>query len=154
MPTVTDANRGRRSSKRVPGGGNAAPAGATPESALLPRRRAAERRGLRAEAAAALWLRLKGYRILARRVRSPAGEVDLVARRGAVIVAVEVKARASLEAAVGSVSPRQRWRVARGLEAFIARHPEFAGLDRRFDLVAIRPWRLPVHLVDIWRPDR
>jgi len=103
---------------------------------------------------AAAWLRLKGYRILARRVRSPAGEVDLVARRGNAIVAVEVKARASLEAAVGSVSLRQRQRVARGLEGFIARYPELAALDRRFDLVAIRPWRLPVHLVDIWRPNR
>lgn len=120
----------------------------------LTRRRAAERRGLRAETVAALWLRLKGYRILAQRVRSPAGEVDLVARRGTTIVAVEVKARGSLEAAVAAVSPRQRWRVARGLEGFIGRHPELAGLDRRFDLVAIRPWRLPLHLVDIWRPDR
>lgn len=150
---MTDASRARRPSKRVRGGGNAAPPAPAVDAALLSRRKA-ERRGLRAEWVAAVWLRLKGYRILARRVRSPAGEVDLVARRGNAIVAVEVKARASLEAAVGSVSLRQRQRVARGLEGFIARYPEFAGLDRRFDLVAIRPWRPPVHLVDLWRPRR
>lgn len=97
---------------------------------------------------------LKGYRILARRIRTPAGEVDLVARRGGVVVAVEVKARASVQAAVDSVSVRQRLRVARGLEGFLVRRPDLAGLDRRFDLVAIRPWRAPVHLQDIWRPNR
>lgn len=75
-------------------------------------------------------------------------------RRGGVVVAVEVKARTSLAAAVDAVSRHQRRRVARGLEVFLAGRPELAGLDRRFDLVAVRPWRLPVHMVDIWRPDR
>lgn len=117
-------------------------------------RRAAGRRGLRAEALAALWLRLKGYRIVARRVRMPAGEVDIVAVRRGAVVAVEVKARPTLDAAVASVSHRQRLRVARGLEAFLAGRPGLAVLDRRFDLVAVLPWRLPVHLVDLWRPDR
>lgn len=97
---------------------------------------------------------LKGYRVLARRVRTPAGEVDLVVRRGGTVVAVEVKARPSLDAAVASVSLRQRWRVARGLESFLAGRPDLTGLTRRFDLVAVRPWRLPAHLVDIWRPGR
>ena len=58
-------------------------------------RRRAERGGRRAEALAALWLRLKGWTILARRVRTPVGEVDLIARRGRTIAFVEVKARAS-----------------------------------------------------------
>lgn len=147
---MTDANRARRPSKRVPGGRNAASAGGT----LLRLRRAAERRGLRAETIAALWLRLKGYRILAQRVRMPAGEVDIVAVRGDAVVAVEVKARATLEAAVAAVSLRQRLRVARGLEAFLAGHPGLAALHRRFDLVAILPWRLPRHLPDVWRPQR
>jgi len=147
---VTDANRARRPSKRARGDRSAAIPG-TPDPV---RRRAAERRGLRAEAWAALWLTLKGYRVLARRLRTAAGEVDLVVRRGGVVAAVEVKARASLEAAVQSVSRRQRLRVARGLEIFLAGRPEYADLDRRFDLVAVRPWRLPVHLTDIWRPDR
>ncbi|MEQ8814942.1 MAG: YraN family protein [Thalassobaculum sp.] len=146
---MTDANRARRPSKRARGGGNAAPAA---DGGARARRRAAERLGVRAETWAAAWLILKGYRVLARRLRSPAGEVDLVVRRGGLVVAVEVKARPSLAAAVDAVSPRQRWRVARGLESFLAGRPDLAGLDRRFDLVAVRPWRLPVHLVDIWRP--
>lgn len=146
---MTDANRARRSSKRARHGGNAA-AGAD----RLARRRAAERLGLRAETWAALWLILKGYRVLARRVKTPAGEIDLVVRRGGVVAAVEVKARPSLESAVAAVSLRQRLRVARGLESFLAGRPDLAGLDRRFDLVAVRPWRLPAHLADIWRPGR
>lgn len=144
---VTDANRGRRSSKRAQGDRNAA-------STVRERRRAAERRGLRAELLAAVWLVLKGYRLVARRVRTPAGEVDLVVRRGDLVIAVEVKARPGLDVAVQAVSARQRWRVARGLESFLSGRPDLARLGRRFDLVAIRPWRLPVHLADVWRPPR
>lgn len=151
---MTDANRARRSSKRGRGGGNAATDPLADGSGQLRRRRSAERRGLRAEWLAALWLTLRGYRVLARRVRTPAGEVDLVVRRGTTVIAVEVKARATLGAAVDSVSSRQRQRVALGLESFLSGRPELARLDRRFDLVAIQPWRLPVHLVDIWRPRR
>lgn len=103
---------------------------------------------------AAIWLSARGYRVLARRIRTPAGEVDLVVRRKSLVIAVEVKARTSLDAAVNSVSVRQRHRVARGLESFLAHRPELAGLDRRFDLVAVRPWRFPIHIVDIWRPSR
>lgn len=149
---MSDANRARRPSKRGGGGGNAAPVAADPHDAPRDRRRRAERRGLRAETLAAFWLTLKGYRVLARRLRTPAGEVDLVVRRGGVVIAVEVKARPTLDAAVASVSARQRLRVARGLEAFLARRPDLAGLDRRFDLVAVLPWRPPVHLPDVWRP--
>lgn len=148
---MTDANRARLPSKRTRGGRNAAP---TTGDRVRTRRRAAERLGVRAESWAAIWLILKGYRVLARRLRTPAGEVDLVARRGGSVIAVEVKARSSLAAAVAAVSVRQRLRVARGLESFLAGRPDLAGLDRRFDLVAIMPWRLPVHLVDVWRPDR
>jgi putative endonuclease len=141
---VTDASRARRASKRGRDGGNAATAG----------RRAAERRGLRAEGLAALWLTLKGYRVLARRVRTPAGEVDLIVRRGGAVVAVEVKARPDVGTAVDSVSPRQRRRVALGLESFLTGRSDLARLDRRFDLMVIRPWRLPLHLMDVWRPER
>lgn len=150
---MTDANRGRRPSKRVGRGGNAA-AGQPEFPGGSARRRAAERLGLRAETVAALWLLLKGYRVIARRVRMPAGEIDIVARRGDLVIAVEVKARASVDAAVAAVSRRQRLRVARGLEGFLGRHPELARLGRRFDLIAVLPWRLPVHLADVWRPDR
>jgi len=118
------------------------------------RRRRAHAWGLAAETIAAAWLRLKGYRILARRQRTPAGEIDMVARRGSVLVAVEVKARPSLDAALAGVSTRQRLRIARALDLVAARDPALAGLDRRLDLVAVRPWRPPIHLIDLHREDR
>lgn len=118
------------------------------------RRRQAQSRGLAAESWAALWLRLKGYRILARRERTPAGEIDLVARRGTTLVAVEVKARPSLEAALAAVSTRQRLRIARALDLVAARDPRLAALERRLDLIAVRPWRLPIHLMDLHRETR
>lgn len=120
-------------------------------AAARERRRRAHSWGLAAETWAAVWLRLKGYRILARRARTPAGEIDLIARRGGVLVAVEVKARPSVEAALSAVSTRQRLRIARALDLVAGRDARLAGLTRRLDLVAVRPWRLPVHLRDLHR---
>ena len=105
-----------------------------------------------AEGLAAWSLRLRGYRIVARRFRTPLGEIDLVARRGRLLAFVEVKARTDLEQALLALSPRQRQRTARAAELFLLRHPAYAGHTLRFDLVAVRPWRLPRHLVDAWRP--
>jgi putative endonuclease len=115
-------------------------------------RRRADARGRRAEALAACWLRLKGYRILARGWRSPVGELDIVARRGRVLAMVEVKRRDSLAVAGEAISHRQQRRLQRAAEAFVQRHPELAGLDLRFDAVLMLPHRLPHHLPDAWRP--
>tara|TARA_R110001592_G_scaffold180320_2_gene422564 strand:- start:2075 stop:2461 length:387 start_codon:yes stop_codon:yes gene_type:complete len=116
------------------------------------RRRRAERRGRGAETLAALLLILKGHRILARRARTPAGEVDLIARKGRTLVFAEVKARDSLNAGTEALAPRQRDRIARAAEAFVRTRPDLAGLDWRFDLiVAAGGWRLK-HLKDAWRP--
>lgn len=117
------------------------------------RRIEAERRGRRAETLAALWLRLKGYRILARRFRTPAGEVDLIARRGRVLAFVEVKARRDFSAAIEAVGRRQRERTVRAALAFLARTPRAAGCDLRFDIVVIRPRRPPHHLVNAWQAE-
>lgn len=117
------------------------------------RRRKAVRSGRRAEALAAWWLRLKGYRIEARGFRAPAGEIDLIARRGRVLALVEVKARRSLEAAGEAIAPRQRRRIARAAEAYLQRRPALANLELRFDAVLIVPGRLPRHLPDAWRND-
>jgi putative endonuclease len=110
------------------------------------------RRGLRAERLAAGWLRLKGYRILASRLRTPAGELDLVARRGDVLAFVEVKARGDAAAALAAVSTRQQQRIARAAEAFCATHPGLAGKTLRFDVMVVLPKRLPKHIMDAWRP--
>jgi putative endonuclease len=108
-------------------------------------------RGRWAETLAAWSLQLRGYRVLARRYRTPVGEIDLVVRRGRLLAFVEVKARPDLEQALGALGPRQRERTRRAAELFLLRNPSHAGCILRFDLVAVRPWRLPRHLVDAWR---
>ncbi len=119
----------------------------------LASRRQAFRRGHAAELLCLWHLRLRGYRILARRFRVPSGEIDLIARRGRVVAAIEVKARANLATASESVSGRQRRRVARALEHFLALRPELAGLAPRFDVMLVAPGRLPQHVADAWRGD-
>ena len=116
-------------------------------------RYAAYLRGNRAEAICALWLRLRGYRVLARRFRSTVGEVDLIVRRGGVLVFVEVKARSTLDRALQSVTPRQRRRVVRAAEAYLAVNPSLASLAMRFDLMAVAPWRRPRHFRAAWTAD-
>ncbi|HEX6377011.1 MAG TPA: YraN family protein [Allosphingosinicella sp.] len=112
-------------------------------------RRRAERGGRRAERIAAVWLQLKGWKILGRRVRTPVGEVDLVARRGRTVAFVEVKARATAEEAGFSLDEYRLRRVAAAAEALAhlyARHGE----DIRLDAIFIVPRRLPRHLANIW----
>jgi putative endonuclease len=119
----------------------------------LAAKRRALRRGHRAELLCLWHLRLRGWRILARRFRVPSGEVDLIARRGKVLAAIEVKARDSLALAAEAVGPRQRRRVARALDHFVARHPELARLDLRYDVMLVLPGRLPRHIADAWRDE-
>ena len=121
------------------------------------RGRAAFHRGHGAEGLAAWWLRLKGYRILARNWRSAAGEIDLIARRGGVLVVIEVKQRGDLTQAADALQVRQRRRLARAAAAFLASRPDLAGLDLRFDAVVfgrLLGFRArPIHLKDAWRPE-
>jgi len=116
------------------------------------RRRAAYRAGRHAEALCVWLLRLKGYRVLARGFRVPAGEIDILARRGAVLAAVEVKRRNTVAAAAESIVPHQRRRIARALEAFVARNPALAALTLRFDVMLVSPWAPPRHIISAWRP--
>jgi len=111
----------------------------------------AEGFGRMAEARCALGLRLRGYRILARRYRSPLGELDIVARRGRTVAFVEVKARQSLAAAAEAVTPRQRRRILAAAKMFLAGHPHLAALDLRFDVMLVEGWRWPRHIIDAWR---
>lgn len=100
----------------------------------------------------AVWrLRLTGWRILARDWRSPVGEVDIVARRGKLLLFIEVKARGDLGAAGEAIGARQRGRITAAASLFLARHPQLAGCDVRFDAMLVAPWRWPVHLRDAWR---
>lgn len=114
-------------------------------------RREAERRGHWAETLAAWLLRAKGYRILDRRFRSRAGEIDLVARRGRHIAFVEVKVRGDLDAAAGSVTPRQRSRIARAAEHWLAVRARDRDCDVSFDVVLVAPWSWPRHIASAFR---
>ena len=107
------------------------------------------RRGRSGELRAAMMLIAKGYRILAWRTRTPLGEIDLVARRGRRIAFVEVKRRASREAAEASISPRQRDRLVRAAEHWLARRPGYQDHDIGLDAVLVLPWRWPIHCPDV-----
>jgi len=109
-------------------------------------RRRTWKKGLRAESYAAFWLRLKGYRIAARRLRTPFGEIDLIARRGNVVLIVEIKARNSLQEAMAALTPGQQRRIETAAQMWLMRQPDYARLCLRFDLIAVLPWRLPVHV--------
>ncbi len=111
-----------------------------------PERQAAFNRGISAESLAAAWLIGKGYRILSRRFRSGAGEIDIVAGRRHTIIFVEVKARGSLDEAAESVTPRQRARIAAAAEIWLAQHPNVTFRDLRFDAILITPGKLPQHI--------
>ena len=113
-------------------------------------REAAERRGRGAETLACWWLRLHGWRILARRARVPGGEVDIIARRGRTLAFVEVKARATEDAAAMSLDA---WRLRRVVVAAERLAPRYLkpGDDMRIDAVFIVPGRLPRHVANIWQ---
>ena len=109
------------------------------------RRRARERKGRLAELAAALLLMCKGYRILARRVRGPFGEIDLIAVRGRRLAFVEVKSRKTLQVAQESVSPRQSQRMRAAAERWVWRHPAYRGHEFGLDAVLLGASFIPGH---------
>ena len=109
--------------------------------------------GLAAEALCRLVLRLKGYRIVVSRYRSHMGEIDIVAARGRTVALVEVKARSTKDAALESIHPRQRERLERAANEFLARFPGFNTYNLRFDVMLVAPRRWPAHIPDAWRPD-
>ena len=112
-----------------------------------PERVAAFQTGLSAESRAAAYLMAKGYRILAKRFRTPYGEIDLVVRKRNLLAFVEVKARASLDEAAYAVTPRQQQRIIAAAQAWLMTHPEHAEFNMRFDAMLIAPRRLPRHLL-------
>lgn len=117
------------------------------------RRRRAVRFGRWGEAWAAAWLRLKGYRILARHVRTPAGEIDMIAKRGNLVAVCEVKARRRGGGFATALSPRQMRRIVRAAEAFLGQRPDLAGAEVRFDVLLVSPLKPPQHLEGAWRSD-
>ena len=106
------------------------------DAVMTQARRNAERRGRRSEALSALWLQLRGWRILDQRARTGVGELDLVARRGPVLAFIEVKHRVSLDDALTAVTPYQKRRLIRAAALWRSRHDALAALQPRFDVIA------------------
>jgi putative endonuclease len=111
-----------------------------------PARQVAFRTGISAESRAAALLVAKGFRILARRWKCPAGEIDIVARRRSLLVFVEVKARERLDDAAWSVTERQRARIVAAAEVWLAGHADDRIRDIRFDAMLVAPGRMPQHI--------
>jgi putative endonuclease len=109
-------------------------------------RQVAFRLGISAESRAAAYLIAKGFRILARRWRSPAGEIDIIARRRNLLIFVEVKARETLDGAAEAVTPMQKRRICAAAEAWLAVNPDTSVTDMRFDAVLVAPGSIPRHI--------
>jgi putative endonuclease len=115
---------------------------------------AAFRLGLSAESRAALLLIAKGYRIAARRWKTPFGEIDIVARRRSALVFVEVKARASDDEAAEAVTERTKRRIIAAAELWLAHHPDDVQRAIRFDVILVAPGRMPQHIANAFDATR
>jgi len=116
-----------------------------------PQRQEADRRGRSGEAEAAMWLTQQGWRILAERVRTKAGEIDLVAHRPGLVAFVEVKWRARAAALADAIDERRLARVARAAE-MVAHQYACAGEDIRIDVILLAPGHRPTHIENAWMP--
>jgi putative endonuclease len=118
-----------------------------------PGRLAAYRRGLFGEALALWSYRCRLYRLLARRYKTPAGEIDLIVKRGRAIVFAEVKHRPTETGGLEAITSTARRRITRAAELWLAAHPDAEGFDLRFDLVIVRPFHLPRHIRSVFDAD-
>jgi len=115
------------------------------------RRARAEQRGRRGETLAAWYLRLKGWRIVARRVKTPRGEIDLIARRGRTVAFIEVKWRASAQERDHAIDAYRLRRVGAAAEAVAHRYAR-PNEVQRIDVLLLAPGRFPRHIVNAWQP--
>jgi len=124
---------------------------------MAEKREKAYRYGLRAERIAAWYLRAKGYRVLAERYRNHQGEIDILATKSGTLVAVEVKARKTLELCEETITPMKQQKISRAISGLLGGQGKIAGLtlasnpNIRFDVIWIAPGRWPRHLKDAWR---
>ncbi len=106
--------------------------------------------GHRAEWAAALFLMARGYRVLARRYKTPVGEVDIVASNKKRLAFIEVKGRVQLNQALRAVTPCQQRRIKRAATHWMAKHAFAPVLEIGFDVIAITPWKFPRHYINVF----
>lgn len=110
-----------------------------------------ERAGRRGELWAELFLRAQFYRVLARRVRTPVGEIDLIVQRGSMTVFVEVKARSFSHQEADALMAVNRQRIVRAAQVWLKRRPELANGDLRFDVIFLAPFAWPRHIVNAFQ---
>jgi len=111
----------------------------------------AYRRGHRSEWLASVALMAKGFRIVARRYRTKLGEIDLIARRGDLVLIVEVKARKSLVEAMEAIARQSERRIEAAADLWLSRQRDYGRLSVRFDMVAVLPWRWPIHVQNVFQ---
>ena len=109
----------------------------------------AEKRGRRGEAIAAWFLRLHGWRIVGKRIKTPRGEIDLIAKRGRTVAFVEVKARTKLTDLDLALNPHSLRRVAAAAEILLPKYGKHAE-NMQIDVILVAPWRWPHHLRNVW----
>lgn len=115
------------------------------------KRQVAEEQGRKGEDRAALWLQVKGWRVLERRRKTPLGEIDLIVKRGKIVAFVEVKWRASADELDHAIDERRLSRVAAAVEA-VAHEYASDGEDIRIDVLLLAPGTFPRHIVNAWQP--
>jgi len=115
------------------------------------KRQQAERSGRDGETRAALWLRAKGWQVLDRRVKTAAGEIDLVAKRGRLVAFIEVKWRQQREELDHAIDQHRLARVAAATEAVAHRYAK-EGEDIRVDVILLAPGTFPRHIANAWQP--
>ncbi|MEG3616981.1 YraN family protein [Magnetovibrio sp. PR-2] len=112
----------------------------------------AQKRGRWAETLVAWGLRLQGWRIVGRNYKTHVGELDLAAKRGKLLVFVEVKARSDVQTALDAITPKQRGRIERAAQQFLIHHPPLQACDIRFDVAMVTGFLRFKYLKDAWRP--
>lgn len=116
-----------------------------------PERQEADQRGREGEAAAAMWLAQQGWRVVAERVKTKAGEIDLIVRKPGLVAFVEVKWRARSAALADAIDERRLTRVAKAAE-IVAHEYATEGEDIRIDVILLAPGRKPTHIENAWMP--
>lgn len=107
-------------------------------------------KGVWAEARCAVWLRLKGYKILEKRWKTPQGEIDLIVKRGNTVAFVEVKYRPTVEEAAEAIHARAQGRIRTAAELYLQRYPAYNDCDLRFDALILTNSGLFRHIENAW----
>jgi putative endonuclease len=106
--------------------------------------------GLFSESIAIVFLMLKGYSIVAKRYKTPLGEIDIIAKKAKSLIGIEVKARRKEFDISDVISAKQKKRIINGIKMFLSKNQKYNDYTIRFDVIAVRPFRIPKHIINSW----